>query len=137
MCTQSHTNSQHLPLHPATKLLLLSPFLLSPIKNRQDKSITSSIHTHSSSWLSFSLIIHSCQPMQLSLMACTVRCSIMLQGYRDSYLYQGGKEGFPIMAEIVFLSYLLEFCATLSCNMSLEMCGNTTVMRRLLVGLNQ
>lgn len=51
-CTCAHALTQKLsPPSDPTKLLLCSSSLLSPIKNRQDKSITSPTRALSSSWL--------------------------------------------------------------------------------------
>lgn len=66
VCTHSHTETLPPPSSFSTKLLLWPPSLLSPIKNRQDKSITSPTRALSSSLLFLSLIIHPCQANQPS-----------------------------------------------------------------------
>lgn len=67
--TCAHTRAQKTlpPPSASTKLLLWSPSLLAPIKNRQDKSITSPTRVRSSSLVFLPLIIHPCQAGQPSV----------------------------------------------------------------------
>lgn len=101
VCTRSPTQ----PLPPpssSTKLVLWSPSLLGPIKNGQDKSITSSTRTRPSSLL-LPPVNHSSLPSQtvISHGGRTVRFSIPAPGVR---VLASTSKGLPIMVQLVLLS---------------------------------
>lgn len=87
VCSHLHTATLP-PPSSSTKLLLWSPSLLGPIKNRQDKSITSPTRALSSSLLVLPLIIHPCQAKQPSVTEWTGRFIISARGSECS-VYTG------------------------------------------------
>ena len=79
VCTHSCTENSP---SASTKLLLWSPSLLAPIKNRQDKSITSPTRGRSSSLVFLPLIIHPCQAGAAISHGCAGRFSTSASGVR-------------------------------------------------------